>query len=110
MATVRSRELLAKLKLSLKDLYLILRERESFAGLDFLSILLVQPEQNVIYRLIEGKREPGREKTDAIFFVRDVNTLRLCDLHFVTHYKSCNVISLTTKSHMILESNLYDKS
>ena len=49
VATVRSSELLAKLQL--EDLDLILREREGFAGLGMWSVLVVQSEQHVIYRL-----------------------------------------------------------
>ena len=52
MATVKSSELLAKLEL--EDLDLILREREGFAGLGMWSILVVQSEQHVIYRLMAG--------------------------------------------------------
>ena len=59
VATVRSRELLAKLELD--DLNLILREREGFAGLGMWSVLVVQSEQHVIYRLMAGG---GREETD----------------------------------------------
>ena len=49
VTTVMSRQLLAKLEL--KDLYHILR---GVAGLDMWSILVVQSEQHVIYRLMEG--------------------------------------------------------
>ena len=57
MATVRSSELLAKLQL--EDLDLILREREGFDGLGIWSILEVQPEQHVIYRLMAGGGQGG---------------------------------------------------
>ena len=50
VATVRSSELLAKLQL--EDLDLILRE--GFAGLGMWSVLVVQSEQHVIYRLKAG--------------------------------------------------------
>ena len=50
--TVRSSELLAKLEL--EDLALILREREGFTGLGMWSVLVVQSEQHVIYRLMAG--------------------------------------------------------
>ena len=62
MATVRSSELLAKFEL--EELDLILREREGFAGLGMLSILLVQSEQNVINRLIAGGGQANMEETD----------------------------------------------
>ena len=52
MATVRSRELLAKLEL--KNLDLIEREIEGFASLVMWSVLEVQSDQHVIYRLMEG--------------------------------------------------------
>ena len=55
VATVRSSELLAKLKL--EDLDLILRERR-LAGLGIRSVPVVQSEQHVIYRLMAGR---GRE-------------------------------------------------
>ena len=55
VATVRSSELLAKLKL--EDLDLILRERR-LAGLGIRSVPVVQLEQHVIYRLMAGR---GRE-------------------------------------------------
>ena len=48
---VRSSELLAKLEL--EDLGLIFREK-GFAGLGMWSVLVVQSEQHVIYRLMAG--------------------------------------------------------
>ena len=57
VATVRSSELLAKLEL--EDLDLILSE--GFAGLGMWSVLVVQSEQHVIYRLMAG-RGAGRPK------------------------------------------------
>ena len=57
MATVRSSKLLAKLKL--EDLNLILREREGFAGLGMLRVLVVKSEQHVIYRLMAGGGQGG---------------------------------------------------
>ena len=57
VATVRSSELLSKLELD--DLELILREREGFAGLGIWSILAVQSEQHVIYRLRAGEGQGG---------------------------------------------------
>ena len=42
-------------KLELEDLYLNLREREGFAGLGIWSLLVVQSEQHVIYRLMAGR-------------------------------------------------------
>ena len=65
VATVRSSELLAKLEL--EDLNLILREREGFAGLGMWSVLVVQSEQHVIYRLMAGggrKALANMEETD----------------------------------------------
>ena len=62
---VRSSELLAKLQL--EDLDLILREREGFAGLGMWSVLVVQSEQHLIYRLrADGGREAqaNMEETD----------------------------------------------
>ena len=50
VAMVRSSKLLAKLEL--EDLNLF--EREGFAGLGMWSILVVQSEQHVIYRLMVG--------------------------------------------------------
>ena len=56
---VRSGELLAKLEL--EDFDLILREREGFTGLGMWSVLVVQSEQHVIYRLMEvGRGRAGR--------------------------------------------------
>ena len=57
VATARPRELLVKLEL--KDLDLTLRERASFAGLDMLSVLEVQSDQHVIYRLMEDGGQGG---------------------------------------------------
>ena len=53
VATVRSSELLAKLEL--EDLELILRERR----LRWWSVLVVQSEQHVIYRLMAGGGQGG---------------------------------------------------
>ena len=58
VATVRSRELLAKLQL--EDLNLILRE--GFAGLGMWSIRVVQSEQHMIYRLKVGGAQGGQSK------------------------------------------------
>ena len=55
-AKVRSSKLLAKLEL--EDLNLILRERR-LAGLGMWSILVVQSEQHVIYRLLAGGGQGG---------------------------------------------------
>ena len=57
VATVRSSELLAKLEL--EDLNLILREREGLPGLGMCSVLVVQSEQHVIYRLMAGGGQGG---------------------------------------------------
>ena len=57
VATVRSSELQAKLEL--EDLNLILREREGFTGLGMWSILVVQSEQHVIYRMMAGGGQGG---------------------------------------------------
>ena len=57
VATVRSIELLAKLEL--EDLNLTLREREGFAGLGMWSVLVVQSEQHVIFRLVAGGGQGG---------------------------------------------------
>ena len=57
VATVRSSELQAKLEL--EDLNLILREREGFAGLGMWSVLVVQSEQHVIYRMMAGGGQGG---------------------------------------------------
>ena len=66
VATVRSSELLAKLEL--EDLYLILRERTLcwFGHVECSSVLVVQSEKLVIYRLMGG-REPkvNMEETDG---------------------------------------------
>ena len=56
VATVRSSELLAKLEL--ENLNLILRERR-LASLGMWSILVVQSEQHVIYRLRAGGGQGG---------------------------------------------------
>ena len=58
VAMVRSSELLVKLEL--EDLNLILREREGFAGLGMWSILVVQSEQHVIYRLMARGGQGGQ--------------------------------------------------
>ena len=55
--TVRPSELLAKLEL--EDLALILREREDFTVLGMWSVLVVQSEQHVIYRLMAGGGQGG---------------------------------------------------
>ena len=52
---VRSSELLAKLE----DLNLILREREGFTGLGMWSVLVVQSEKHVIYRLMADVGQGG---------------------------------------------------
>ena len=57
VAMVRSSELLASLEL--EDLDLILREREGFAGLGMWSVLVVQSEQHLIYRLRVGRGQRG---------------------------------------------------
>ena len=57
VVTVRSRELLAKLEL--EYLNLILREKEGFAGLGIWSVLVVQSEQHVIFRLRAGGGQGG---------------------------------------------------
>ena len=46
-------------KLELKDLDLILIKRVFFAGFGMWSILVVQSEQQVIYRLIDGRQGGG---------------------------------------------------
>ena len=56
VAMVRSSELLAKLEL--EDLDLILRERRP-RWLGTWSVLVVQSEQHVIYRLIAGRGQGG---------------------------------------------------
>ena len=56
VATVRSSELLAKLEL--EDLDLILRDRRH-ASLGMRSVLVVQSEQHVIYRLMAGGGQGG---------------------------------------------------
>ena len=56
-ATVRSSKLLAKLEL--EDINLILREREGFAGFGMWSVLVVQSEPHVIYRLKTGGGQGG---------------------------------------------------
>ena len=55
VATIRSSKLLEKLEL--EDLDLILRE--SFTGLDKWSVLMLQSEQQVIYRLMAGRGQGG---------------------------------------------------
>ena len=63
VATVRSRELLAKLDHELEDL-----NREGFAGLGMWSVLVVQSEQYVIYRLMAGggrEAQANKEETDG---------------------------------------------
>ena len=53
-------------KLELEDLYLILRERR-LAGLDMWSVLVVQSELHVIYRLKQGgcrAAQADMEETD----------------------------------------------
>ena len=63
VATVVSSELLAKFEL--KGLDLILREREGFAGLGMWSVLVVQSEQHVIYRLMAGRPKlTGKKLTE----------------------------------------------
>ena len=57
---VMSSKLLAKLEI--EDLNLILREREGFAGLGMWSVLVVQAEQHVIYRLKAGGGQGGPSK------------------------------------------------
>ena len=52
---VRSSELLAKLEL--EDLDLILRE--DFTGLGMWSVLVVQSEQHVVYKLMAGGGQGG---------------------------------------------------
>ena len=59
-----SSELLAKLELEDRDL--ILREREGFAGLGMWSVLVVQSEQHVIYRLMEGGDQGGPSLTEKV--------------------------------------------
>ena len=52
----------------IEDLNLILREREGFAALGVWSVLLVQSEQHVIYRLMAGGGQGGQgimEETDG---------------------------------------------
>ena len=56
VATVRSSQLLAKLEL--EDLDLILREK-GCAGLGMWSVLVMQSEQHVIYRLMAGEGQGG---------------------------------------------------
>ena len=53
LATVRSREIM-----SLRTLT-IFWEREGFSGLDMCSVLVVQSEQHVIYRLMESVGQGG---------------------------------------------------
>ena len=55
VATVRSSDLLAKLEL--EDLDLFLRERIRWLGMR--SVLMVQSEQHVIYRLMAGRGQGG---------------------------------------------------
>ena len=65
VAMVRSSELLAKLELG--NLDLILRERR-LRHLDTWSVLVVQSEQHVIYRLMVGggrKAKANMEETDG---------------------------------------------
>ena len=63
VATIRSRELLAKLDHELEDL-----NREGFAGLGIWSVLVVHSKQYVIYRLMAGggrEAQSNKEETDG---------------------------------------------